>query len=430
MDASPRFVKRVLEFRCLADRCEDTCCVGLRVPVSEERLWQIRGVVAGTSDAERVESLLLSNPQGSPAERAYIQMRSDGSCPFLDPQRLCSLHRAHGERALPDPCVTFPRIIWKWGEQVEVAGSLACPEMARLLLLEEGALEQVSGSLDQVPRLEAARMLPGEPGDAYVAHAQLIRAAALRLLSRREFPIASRLMFLGQMAFRLDSIFRGPEPFAGTLDEAEQVLRAVLPAFEDPAALEAMHRDFSALEIPGGPCAGLLASMLKARKAVARGERFGPFVHAVLTSLWGSDSNTEDTASAWRTYVTRWQHLEAAHGARVEQYFRHYGIAQWLRTPFTEAPSLLAYVFRLVLRVALLRLTLVGHPEVAALCTAEQDLTPEASEAALDRAAVECFYLVSRHVEQAPDILALVKNMAGAGGEETLGKAIVFARFC
>jgi lysine-N-methylase len=48
----------------------------------------------------------------------------------------------------------------------------------------------------------------------------------------------------------------------------------------------------------------------------------------------------------------------------------------------------------------------------------------------LDRAAVECFYLVARHVEQAQDVLALVRQIAGAGGAEALGKAMVFAKFC
>ena len=102
---------------------------------------------------------------------------------------------------------------------------------------------------------------------------------------------------------------------------------------------------------------------------------------------------------------------------------------QWLRSPFTEAPGLLAYVFRLALRVAMLRLTLVGHPDVAALCAQGQG-APEGSQAVLDRAAVECFYLVSRHVEQAPDVLELVATLAGAGGTETLGKTFVFAKLC
>ncbi|MBN1210456.1 MAG: flagellin lysine-N-methylase [Myxococcaceae bacterium] len=429
MDA-PRFVKRVLEFRCLADRCEDTCCVGLRVPVSEERLSRLREGVAGSPEAERVEELVLPNPEGPPAERAYLQMRSDGSCSFLDPDRLCSLHRRHGEKVLPDPCVTFPRIVWKWGERVEVAGSLACPEMARLLLLEEGAMEQVPGPVEQVPRLEAARPLPGEPAEAYVVHAELLRAAALRLLHRGEFPLASRLSFLGQLAFRVDSVFRSAAPFQGSAAEAGEVLHAILQPFDDPETLEAMHRDFSALAIPGGPCAGLLASMLKARRAVARGERFGPFVRGVLVSLWGSDEATEEPERAWREYAARWERVQAAHGARVEQYFLHHGVNQWLRAPFTEVPSLLVYVFRLVLRVAMLRLTLVGHPDVAALCAVEQGAAPQDAQAVLDRAAVECFYLVARHVEQAPDILTLVRQMAGEGGAETLGKTLVFSKFC
>jgi lysine-N-methylase len=430
MDASARFVRSVLDFQCLADRCEDTCCVGLRVPVSEDRLWQLRTGVKGSPDEARVESLLVPNPEGPPAERAFIQMRTDGACPFLDTERLCSLQRRHGEKVLPDPCVTFPRIVWKWGEQVEVAGSLACPEMARLMLLRDGALEQVSAPVEQVPRLEAVRTLPGEPGDAYVVHASTVRAAALRILQRREFPIASRLVFLGQMAFRLDSVFRSTELFPGTEAEAGEVLHALLQPFESPEMLGAMHQDFSSLEVPGGPCAALLASMLKSRAAVARGERFGPFVRALLGSLWGSETAEGGPDSAWREYAARWERLEAAHGERVEQYFHHYGVVQWLRAPFMEMSSLLAYVFRLVLRVATLRLVLVGHPEVAALCAAGKSRGVEDSQAVLDRAAVECFYLVARHVEQAPDVLALVRQLAGAGGAETLGKAMVFAKFC
>lgn len=430
MDASPRFAKRVLDFRCLADRCEDTCCVGLRVPVTEDRLWRLRTGVKGSPDEAHVESLLEENPEGPPSERAFIKMQPDGRCPFLDTEKLCSLQRQHGEKVLPDPCVTFPRIVWRWNEQVEVAGSLACPEMARLLLLEEGALEQVPGPLEQVPRLEAARSLPGEPGDAYVVHAQAIRAAALKLLQRREFPLATRLMFLGQLAFRLDSVFRSAEPFSGTELERDEVVQALLQSVDLPEALEAMHQEFLALQVPGAPCAGLLASVLKSRAAVARGDRFGPFVHSVLKSLWGSEQAEGDPEGAWREYSARWQRLQAAHGDRVEQYFLNYGLAQWLRSPFQELPSLLAYVFRLVLRVATLRLALVGHPDVAALCAAEQGAAPEDAQAVLDRAAIDCFYLVARHVEQAPDVLALVRQLAGAGGAETLGKTLIFAQFC
>jgi lysine-N-methylase len=430
MNDRARFSRRVLEFRCIAERCEETCCSGLTVPVSEERLQRMRELLAGGPDAERVEASVLPNPEGPPAERAVIRMRPDGSCPFLDTERLCSLQRRHGERVLPDICSTFPRVSWRWGGQVEVTGSLACPEMARLLLLEEGAMELVPAPVEQVPRLEAVRPLPGLPGDVYGVHAELIRSAALRILQRREFPIASRLAFLGQLAFRLDSLFQGAARFAEEDEQTGQVLQRLLQPFDAPEALEAMHREFSELSLPGGSCAGLLASVLRARKAVARGQSFGPFISAVLASLWGSEEVTGDTEGAWREYAARWARLEALHGPRVEQYFRHYGVSQWLRAPFTEAPHLLAYVFRLAVRVAMLRLVLVGHPDVAALCAEGQGEDSESSQAALDRAAVECFYRMARHVEQAPDVLAIVRDLAGAGGAETLGKTLVFAKFC
>lgn len=393
----------------------------------------MREVVAGGPDAERVAAFVRVDSEAPPAERAVIEMRSDGTCPFLDTTRLCSLHRVHGPRVLPDPCVTFPRIVWKWNEHVEVAASLACPEMARRLLLEEGAMDWVPGPEEEVPRLEAARPLPGEPEDAYRVHAEAIRSAALRLLRRRELPLSSRLSLLGQLAFRLDAVFRGEQPFAGSAEQAAQGVTELLGLFELPEALEAMHQDFLALEFPGAPSAGLLASMLKARRAVARGERFGPFVGKVLGSLWGSEEAGGPPDAAWGEYLARWQRLQALHGPRVEQYFLNYGVNQWLRSPFTEAPGLQAYVFRLALRVAMLRLTLVGHPDVAALCAQEAPgglPAPGEAQAALDRAAVECFYLVSRHVEQAPDVLALVANMAGPGGMETLGKTFVFAKAC
>jgi lysine-N-methylase len=424
-----RFALKVLEFQCIAERCEETCCSGLAVTMSEQRLQRMRERVAGSPDAQAVEANILPNPAGAPTDGAVIRMRPDGSCPFLDTERLCSLQRRHGEKALPDICSTFPRVMWRWGGQVEVTGSLACPEMARLLLLQEGAMELVPGAGEQVPRLESARPLPGLPGDVYGVHAELIRSAALRIMQRRELPMASRLAILGQLAFRLDSIFQGAVRFAEDDEQTGQVMRKLLQPFDTPETLEAMHREFSELEFPGSPCAGMIASVLKARGVVTRGQSFGPFISGVLASLWGSEEAAGDPEAAWREYAARWARLEALHGPRVEQYFRHYGVNQWFRAPFTESPHLLHYVFRLALRVAMMRLVLVGHPEVAALCAEGQALATEASQAALDRAAVECFYRITRHVEQAPELLALVKSLAGTGGAETLGKTLVFAKF-
>ncbi|MFP2912921.1 flagellin lysine-N-methylase, partial [Pyxidicoccus sp. 3LFB2] len=138
---APRYMTR---FRCLADSCEDTCCAGLVVTVSEARWKRMRDTVAGTPDAARVEALIRPDTGSGPGtEAGVVAKREDGHCAFLDARKLCSLHGAYGEAVLPDACATFPRTATRWGERLEVAGSLACPEVARLCLLAEDAVEPV-----------------------------------------------------------------------------------------------------------------------------------------------------------------------------------------------------------------------------------------------------------------------------------------------
>jgi lysine-N-methylase len=396
-------------FRCLADTCEDTCCAGLVVTVSEAHWRRLRGLVAGGPDAARVEALIQPEEGSGPgAEAGVVAKREDGHCAFLDEQRLCSLHRAYGEAALPDACATFPRSATWWGERLEVAGSLACPEVARLCLLAEDALERVPVSEDMAVRPEVARR-PG--GDAW--HAEAVRAAAVELLQRVEPPLASRLFALGQLALRLDALGSPAE---------EAPLQEVLRAFAAPETLSALHERFSALELPGGPWAGICATALKARMGSVRSERFGALAHAVLASYGGAENPDE----AWRLHAERRTRLGPALSARVEQYFRHHAVNHWLRHPFTDSSRLLDSVFGLVLRAAVLRWTLFGHPAVVALCEGGADATD--ARARLDAAAVECFQLLAKHVEQSPELHSLARGLAGLGGAETLGRMLVLLK--
>ena len=418
--SAPRYLTR---FRCLADSCEDTCCAGLVVTLSEARWRRLRDTVAGGPDAARVEAFVRADEEGGPgAEAAVVAKREDGHCAFLDERKLCSLHRVHGEGVLPDACATFPRSATRWGERLEVAGSLACPEVARLCLLAEDAVEVVPVSEDAAVRPEVARRLGG---DAWTRHAEAVRATAVAVLQRREVPFASRLFALGQLALRLDGFsFQGTEAFdGGTRVDAEVALSDVLRSFTAPETLAESHATLSALELPGGPWAGICATVLRARMGSVRSERFSSLASAVLASYGGAESPDE----AWRIHAQRRERLAPVLAERVEQYFRHHAVNHWLRHPFTDSPRLLDYVFRLTLRAAVLRWTLFGHPAVVALC---EGIAGDAADARarLDAAAVECFQLIAKHVEQAPELHSLAKGLAGQGGTETLGRMLVLLK--
>ncbi|WP_434382503.1 flagellin lysine-N-methylase [Melittangium boletus] len=408
----PRYMSR---FRCIAERCEDSCCAGLTVPVSPPQARRIRDALGDTAPISEED----------PSLGAVLRMRPDGGCSLLDAERLCSLQRHHGEALLPDICATFPRVVTRWGERWELAGTLACPEVARLCLLAEDAfhLEAAVPPASLLPRPDVARTI--EPDEAWTAHAETVRDALLRWLDRRTHPLASRIALLGHFAHAVEDVY-----FQGTRTPREALqadLDAALQHFDRADTQQAVHQDFAPLALPGAPSVGLFASILRARMAALRGPRFRALAHGVLTSLGLDADDPERLEAAWRLHDARWRHLTGAHGARLDQVFRHYALHAVWRTPFTDAPTLLGYVFRLALRLGLLRFMLMGHPRVEALHLAPA--TPEAS-ASLDLAVVETFQLVARHVETSPEFLTLARGLEGTGrGAQTLGKTLVFASF-
>jgi lysine-N-methylase len=415
-------LRYMTRFRCIAERCEDTCCGGLKVSVSEEHLGRMRQAAAGMPDeAERLERGLELHPDGPPDARAFTRKRLDGLCAFLDAERLCSVQRRYGEAAIPDVCASFPRVIQSRGGRLEVSGSMACPEVARLCLLAGDAVQPVEAVADLVPRPSTVPP-PVAPAHAGQACAEALRQAALRLLDRPELSLSSWLVVLGRMALVLDSLATEAAEEALRLDLSE-----VLRRLETPEALEAVHRDVSALELPGGPSLGVFGSVLRARLEGGGTARLTTLLSGVLESLGLEGDEPERLEAAWRTYVSRQQQLEAAHGGRVRQYFHNYCHNALWRTPFLETPgTLLADVFRLALRLGLLRVVLVGHPRVAALCAGGALGTAEA-RAALDEAVVEGFQLSVKYLAHAPLFVDLAGALAGRGGVETLNRTRVWA---
>ncbi|CAM3908388.1 flagellar protein FliB [Corallococcus sp. ZKHCc1 1396] len=422
--SAPRYMAR---FRCIAEACEDTCCAGLTVPISESRWSLLRQKVAGSPDEARVAALITPNPDGATGQQAgLLGKRADGHCAFLDETKLCSLQRRYGEAVLPDGCSVFPRVLTRWGVQVEMAGSLACPETARLCLLAEDALVREPVSEAQALRPQLARQV-ASGDDAWTAHADVVREAMLRLLARREVPFSARLYALGRMALDLgDFYFPGHAVTAASGDATQEPSRSaaarladVLRTYDAEDTLHALRAQLEALELPGGPWAGICAAVLRSREAHVGSQRYLSLVRAVRASYGGADSAPDD---AWRLHVTRRDALASLHGARVDQYFLNHALNHVLRHPFTEAPSLLNAVFLLVLRASVVRYVLLGHPAVAALLD-----TPGTPVATLDAAAVESFQLVAKHVEQAPQFLDFAQGLAGEG-PETFARLLILVK--
>ena len=95
-------------FRCIADRCPDTCCAGWEVDVDEDMYYYYK-VVPGKI-GEKIRSHMVED-----GDEKYFPLTKEGRCPFLDDKNLCEIYSALGEESLCRVCTEYPRYYMEIG---------------------------------------------------------------------------------------------------------------------------------------------------------------------------------------------------------------------------------------------------------------------------------------------------------------------------
>lgn len=126
------------KFKCIADRCSDTCCIGWEIDIDEASQAAYRKVESPFGDRLRAN-----------IEDGHFKLLPHDRCPFLDKSNLCEIYRNLGEGALCDICREHPRFVEVYGDIMERGLGLCCEEAARLLLEGEGPLAFVTEECDE-----------------------------------------------------------------------------------------------------------------------------------------------------------------------------------------------------------------------------------------------------------------------------------------
>lgn len=127
----PSYYKK---FRCIADKCPDSCCKGWDVVVDDETDTFYDNVQGNFGD--KIRSLTTTDSDG---DRIFVSQ--NGRCPFWNNDMLCDIYINLGEEHLCATCQNFPRLTQDYTAFTEHILSFACPEATRLMLVESNAYE-------------------------------------------------------------------------------------------------------------------------------------------------------------------------------------------------------------------------------------------------------------------------------------------------
>lgn len=114
------------DFKCIADKCEDTCCAGWGIVIDDDSYKKYLSVNGKFGDELR--SKIVNE------EDENIFVLNGDRCSFLNEHNLCVIYNELGPDGLCYTCKQYPRYLEEFGNLREVGISLSCPEAARIIL--------------------------------------------------------------------------------------------------------------------------------------------------------------------------------------------------------------------------------------------------------------------------------------------------------
>ena len=130
------------DFKCIASKCEDTCCAGWGIVIDDATYDRYKNVQGEFGDRLRSEIVHEAGEN--------IFVLKGNNCPFLNEEKTCDIYINIGEENLCYTCQQYPRYTEEFGSLREVGISLSCPEAARIMLNNSKKVEFELGENNEV----------------------------------------------------------------------------------------------------------------------------------------------------------------------------------------------------------------------------------------------------------------------------------------
>ncbi len=130
------------KFKCIADKCKHSCCVGWEIDI-DEKSFDFYKTVGGEIGKKLKNNISIEN--GTP----HFVLGEKERCPFLLENGLCELFINLGEENLCEICTMHPRFVNYLSDREEIGLGLTCEEAARLILSEKEKFSLISSGKNQ-----------------------------------------------------------------------------------------------------------------------------------------------------------------------------------------------------------------------------------------------------------------------------------------
>ena len=279
------------DFKCIADKCPDTCCAGWQIVIDDETLEKY-------SNEKDEFSYRLKNSIDW-GEGVFFQ--NNGRCAMLNDNNLCDLVTAKGEGGLCRTCHMYPRHIEEFEGVREYSLSLSCPVAARIILEDTNKLVFDIEENEDIDPLEEEF----EDFDFFMyTQLEQARDVIFEIIQNRDLSVDMRMSYIMDMArkfqnavdeqevYRMEEIADEYKPLEGKIlqaSELEQIsdnirFEKVKSAYELFKELEVLRQDWPEIieDLKKNLYNGICEDYSKIRD-----EFYNDFVKGISADRWG-----------------------------------------------------------------------------------------------------------------------------------------------
>ena len=423
----------MLDFSCLGDKCQDTCCQSWDIRFDKQHYSLMQDYVAG-DDAKKASFnknvKLLED--GDDKNYALVKLNDKGFCPFLDTSGWCELHKDHGLAPLSNVCAFYPRVISQYGDRYEIAGALSCPEVARQTLLGDKRFRMVEMDAGLLPRPDdfpVTRRITNIDDDDYLTHFPEVRQALLQVMEDDAYPFDTRLFAISSLANNLSAFYHED---CRALNK--QTLQRELDKFLVKDGLDNIQTYIDQYT-PDVPLAMIVVqAILRLRLQQFPNEALSKLIASVFENYEAAMQETPELyggnippETLWQTYQENSKLLEERYPVLLEQVFSRYVQNCLFREWFVSMPNPFVYVHMLTIRVAMLKFLVMSHPQIISLLKQENHSVEE--EERLQEYLVDVFYQYSRAIDHNMSFLQVVYNAIAEQDMMYFDYALPFVKF-